>query len=238
MRQIVERNVLISHLLEKSMFKSSRTMRTATFIKLQFWLLLAAAGAQAQGLLIDQSLQPPLFTGSSIHYDSLLWSLVPGTGQEFTPSLQGLDFVDINLSNPVATNTGTFEIAIHEGSITAPVLGLSEPVIRSQGYPQSDTHFTFPSTVSLVPGDIYVLEILQLAGNSGWNIEIPASAVVNGQTIDMNYPGGRLIYSGVPQDSQDMIFQEGIIVPEPGVPALCLFGGLAFSFIRRGSLAR
>jgi hypothetical protein len=207
------------------------------FQSIQLSLLLAcgiATGAHAQGLLTDQSLQAPTNTGGIYHYEALGKSLVPATGQEFTPSLQGLDFVDVNLFNSRATNTGTFEIAIHAGNITAPVLGLSAQVARLEGFPQSNTHFTFSSTVPLIAGDLYVLEVIQLSGDSGWAIEVPTSAVVHGQTIDMNYPGGRLIYAGVPQENQDMIFREGIVVtPEPHMTTLCLLGVLTLGFSRK-----
>jgi hypothetical protein len=49
----------------------------------------------------------------------------------------------------------------------------------------------------------------------------------------MNYPGGRLIYGGLPQATEDMIFQEGIFVPEPGVSSVCLVGVLAFGCSKR-----
>jgi hypothetical protein len=213
-------------------------MQTPTLTRfrlIQFSLLLAcgiATGAHAQGLLTDQSLQPPPNTGGSYHYDASIGSLVPATGQEFTPSLQGLDFVDVRLYGSAVGNT--FQIAIHEGIIAAPVLGLSDPAVSSGTFPNNEAHFTFSSTVPLVAGNLYVLEIIQGGGNSGWGIEIPSSAVVNGQPVNMNYPGGRLIYNGVPQDSKDLIFREGIVVPEPGVTALGLLGVLAFGFIRNG----
>jgi hypothetical protein len=145
----------------------------------------------AQGTLwTDQSLQPPPFTGGSYHYDGSIWSLVPATaatGQEFTPSLQGLDFVDISLYG--STGGDTFQIAIHEGTITAPVLGLSDPTTSAGSFPNNEAHFTFSSTLPLVAGSPYVLEIIQAGGYSGWGIEIPNYAVVNGQTVNMNYPG-------------------------------------------------
>jgi hypothetical protein len=215
-------------------------MQTPTSTKLQpiqLSLLLAfgmVAGAHAQGTLADQSLQfPPAGTHGFHAFESLATSLVPATGQEFTPSLQGVDFVDVNLFNPTVTYTGTFAIAIHAGNMAAPVFGLSAQVVRSGGSAQSNTHFTFPTTLAVTAGDLYVFEVLQLAGDSGWTIEVPLSAVVDGQTIDMNYPGGRLIYGGVPLDNQDMIFREGITVPEPGVTALCLLGVLAFGLAGR-----
>src|SRR4051794_13464195 len=109
--------------------------RSTIFQPIHFSLLLAcgiATGAHAQALVTDQSLQPPPLTGGSYHYDSALANLLPGTGQEFTPSLPGLDFVDVNLHNSSAAATGMFEIAIHAGNIAAPVLELSDPVFRSE----------------------------------------------------------------------------------------------------------
>jgi hypothetical protein len=215
-----------------------QTPNLANFHPIQFSLLLACGivpGAHAQGVLIDQSLQIPPFTNANFHYDGLLSSLVPGTGQEFTPSLEGLDFVDVNLQNAIVTDTGTFEIAIHKGNMAAPVLGLSNPVLWSGGFSLNNAHFTFPNTLPIVPGNIYVLEINQLSGDPGWLFEVPVSLIINGRTIKMNYAGGRLIYGGVPQDNYDMLFQEGVFVPEPGVTAFCLLGVLVFGLVRKGT---
>jgi hypothetical protein len=220
-------------------------MNTQMLAKLRlcplFLLLICGitVGAHAQGVLIDQSLQPPaLIPGESYHYDASVATLIPETGQEFAPSLNGLDFVDVALLSQFGTNsgTGTFQIAIHQGTITAPVLGLSGQVsVSASG---NNTQFTFPSTVPLTPGDTYVLEVIQIAGNSGWGVEVPGSAVVGGQTIDMNYPGGRLIYGGAPQATEDMIFQEGIFVPEPSVSFLLLTGVLMCGLVRKASSTR
>jgi hypothetical protein len=110
---------------------------------------------------------------------------------------------------------------------------MSGQVVRSGGTTGANTHFAFPSTVPLTPGDVYVLQVLQTSGNSGWAVEVPTSAIVGGQIIDMNYPGGRLIYGGVPQATEDMIFQEGVFIPEPSLSSLCLLGVLAFGLGRR-----
>ena len=190
-------------------------------------------GANAQAMVPDQSLQPPaIIPGKTYHYDSTGATLTPETGQEFTPSLSGLDFVNVNLLPQSVTNTGIFQIALHQDSITTPVLALSDQVLRSGGT-GNNTHFMFSDTVPLTPGDTYVLEILQISGNSGWAVEVPGSAVVDGQTIDMNYSGGRLIYGGAPQATEDMVFQEGILIPEPGASSLCLMGFFAFTLFRK-----
>ncbi len=214
-----------------------KTPMSAEYRLVRLFVLLVcgtAFGIHAQGLLMDQSLQPPsIIPGESYHYDAADATLLPQTGQEFTPLLNGLDFVNVNLLTRFATNTGVFEIAIHQGNITAPALGLSSQVLRSGGTNGNNTHFIFPSTIPLIPGDTYVLEVLQIGGNSGWAVEVPGSAVVNGQTIDMSYLGGRLIYGGVPQATEDMIFQEGIVIPEPSAVSLCLLGVLALSFVRK-----
>jgi hypothetical protein len=189
-------------------------------------------------VIIDQSLQPPaIIPGESYHYDAAGSSLIAPIGQEFTPSLNGLDFVDVKFLSQLGTNSGdgTFQIAIHQGTITAPVLALSGQMTFSSGINGTDAQFTFPSTVPLAPGNTYVLEVLQIAGNALWGVEVPLSAVVNGQTIDMNYPGGRMIFAGVPRDTNDMIFAEGIFVPEPSVSFLLLAGVLVFGLGRRAS---
>src|SRR5689334_8752875 len=85
-------------------------------------LLVAAlqgATATGQALVVDQSLQLPSLAGGQ-HFDESLGSIVPPTGQEFTPTFDGLDFVDVNLYSGRATQPGTFQIAIHDGTITGP----------------------------------------------------------------------------------------------------------------------
>jgi hypothetical protein len=201
-------------------------------------ILLLALGtsgqARAQGLQVDQSLQPPPFVaGESYHYDSSEATLLPGTGQEFIPSMSGLDFVSVNLSTPIS-NTGDFQVAIHAGTITAPVLALSDPVSSpAEGFANNTALFTFANVVPLTPGDTYVFELDELSSGAPWYIQIPGSAVVNGNTINMNYPGGQLIYNGAPQSTEDMIFSEGLIVPEPGAAQLGLLGLLIFAIAKR-----
>jgi len=178
-------------------------------------IMCSIGGASAQELVVDQSLQfPALVPRGNYRYDAAIATLRPGTGQEFTPTLQGLDFVDVGLFGSATGHT--FRVAIHQGTITAPVFRLSEATVSPGKFSNNQAHFTFSSRVPLVPGTLYVLEIIQEGSYSGWGVETPISAVVNGQIVDMNYYGGRFIYNGVPQDSRDLLFQEGIAVPGPG----------------------
>src|SRR5690242_7090003 len=88
------------------------------------WIaLLAVLPTRAQVLVTDQSLQAPQpVPGQPYHFDASGTTMSSPIGQEFTPALNGLDFVDVSLEPPNATNTGTFQIAIHKGTITSPVL--------------------------------------------------------------------------------------------------------------------
>lgn len=171
--------------------------------------LAVTLAARAQVLVTDQSLQPPSLVGVQ-HYDESLASIIPPTGQEFTPAFNGVDFVDVNLFSGRSTQPGTFQIAIHAGTISGPVLGLSSPTIRTNGAPDHTAHFTFETKVPVMAGAKYVLEIIQTAGDTGWAIELPTTAVENGTNANLNYSGGTLIIGGVSQVTNDMAFREGI----------------------------
>jgi hypothetical protein len=195
----------------------SWVMNTQKYFRLlhcSLLLMCSIAGASDQGPVIDQSLQiPALVPRGNYNYSGVIATLRPGTGQEFTPTLPGLDFVDVSLVGSAVGDT--FQVAIHQGTITAPVLGLSEPTVSPGKFSNNQAHFIFSRRVPLVAGSVYVLEIIQGGSYSGWGVESPMSAVVNGQTIDMRYPGGGMIYNGAPLDSRDLLFREGIDLPYP-----------------------
>jgi len=69
------------------------------------------------------------------------------------------------------------------------------------------THFDFSSSVPLVPGNVFVIDVVVAAGDN-WGI---GSC---GCLID-TYPPGRQIPFGVPSLSNDLWFTEGPAVPEP-----------------------
>jgi hypothetical protein len=75
--------------------------------------------------------------------------------------------------------------------------------------------FTFSTPVALVPGQLYVIQDLEVSGHG-----LVGSSGIN------NYAGGTQILDGVAQPGNDLWIQEGIEIPEPG--ALLLLGtGLA-----------
>jgi hypothetical protein len=203
---ILADNVLLTdNLLPMSLVRKLKCVH----VLLLFTAYAAQLTTRAQILVIDQGLLPPSTIGVH-HFDESLCSIIPPTGQEFIPAFNGLDFVDVNLFSGRSTQPGAFQIAIHDGTITGSTLGLSAPAIRTNAAPDHTAHFTFEKTIVLTPGAIYVLEIIQTAGDSGWAVELPNTAVINGTNANLSYAGGRLINSGAPQATNDLGFREGI----------------------------
>lgn len=183
-------------------------------ISLLLCCLCTTTTLHAQILMTDQSLQAPApVSGEPYHFDASVPTLTAPTGQEFTPSFDRLDFIDVRLEPQSATNTGTFQISIHENTITGPTLVLSAPAsVGTNLFPNLNSHFTFEHTVPLTPGALYVFEITQTDGDSGWAIDCQNSTSINGQTNSnaLSYPGGRFISAGTIHDAEDMMFREGL----------------------------
>ena len=114
--------------------------------------------------------------------------------QEFTPTLDALDVVEVFIGPRDPATVAVVNIRI--GSITGPIIGTSLPTGPTPG--SQIVHFDFPSAVPLVPGDLYVYEVSFLSGGF---------AFVTGPNT---YPGGRAIMSGVPQPDLDSSFREGL----------------------------
>jgi hypothetical protein len=168
-------------------------------------LCTTPATASALPILPDQSNDgfiPPL--GQNIQFFSPI-------GQEFTPALTSLDAVEL-FTNGIGA---TLVVNIRQDTITGPLLGTSLSVSLQDLFP-GITHFDFPATVPLVPGQLYVIEALVASGDFA---EIGSS----GGPFS-TYPGGNQILQGVPQPNNDLWFREGpAAVPEPG-SSFVLFG--------------
>src|SRR3974390_2963909 len=145
-------------------------------------------------------------------------------GQSFTPTLTSLNLVNLL----TVGGTATLEMDIHSGSISGSVLAVSEPtVIPFSGAP-SEASFIFSAPVTLIPGDLYVLEPVLVSG---------VLLVVS--TNPDNYPGGNQILLGTGQPGNDLWFQEGISTPEPKTPVLLgagLMAVLAMVFFNKVSV--
>jgi hypothetical protein len=185
--------------------------------------------ASAQGTMVfDQQSSDESNGGSS---GNIIQNAQP-TGQSFTPSLSGADFVRLNLWDENRSNgTGAIVyVNLRSDSITGPIIDSTAPVTLPDnfGLPLNTGYatFLFGSRVSLQPGVTYFLQPVVQSGDS-WGI-------FGGI---FNYPGGAEYAFGNPSSSADYWFQEGIIVPEPSGFILFLFGvGLLLHRGQKGNL--
>jgi hypothetical protein len=136
-------------------------------------------------------------------------------GQSFTPTLDSLGFVDLQLSSGVST---TIDVNIRSGSITGLLLGTSMPVTL-QGSSSGVFDFLFSNPVTLTPGTQYFFEPVVVG---------PGDAQAN--TTSIQYPGGDLIANGAPVTAGDLWFREGVVtaVPEPASATLLVVAGVLF----------
>jgi hypothetical protein len=149
---------------------------------------------------------------------------VVGTGQSFTPSLPALDVVDLSLSTTadVPSTAVTLHLDLFSGmGFTGTLLGSSNPVTVSQ-FGFHLVEFNFPSLIPLVPGNVYSFQII------GGGYEELGS-------LGNLYTGGTEMDSGgnPGNGTFDLVFAEGLSVPEPSSFLLCVCGGLVTVTARR-----
>ena len=116
-------------------------------------------------------------------------------GQEFTPSLDHVDVVDLYISAQVQT---LIQLLIHEGTIHGDVIGGATTDVVWPTAPPA--RFEFASSVELVPGELYVIEVQ--ADSQCFLGVAPA------QTDP--YSGGDLIIVGHVYNGFDAWFREGV----------------------------
>jgi hypothetical protein len=152
--------------------------------------LLLAVPALAQDVYWDQvndGFTPMSFLG--------IWYCDP-IGQEFTPSLDHVDVVELYICGVYA---GELEVRVHVDTIYGDVIGSATTPVGGGCF--SEVMFVFEDGVQLVPGDRYVIEVRASDGQFCVcvNHEPPAP-----------YLGGVLILMGEPAPDLDAWFREGV----------------------------
>jgi len=197
--------------------------RNAKILLLSFVLLLICRnpGQASTIFTVDQSNEPASGAFFSIPLNSPI-------GQEFTPSQDSLDVVEMLTATPFPVPNVSLLVNIRQGSIGGPVLGTSFTVFMPDNFVgMTETEFDFPSSVALVPGLLYVMQI-QLSSGVNWGV------FGGGPT----YTGGRAIISGEPQSQTDLWFREGPAVPEPSSLLLVFVGLAAFGGLKMARRSR
>jgi hypothetical protein len=145
-------------------------------------------------------------------------------GQSFTPTLTSLNFVDLLAED----GSATVEVNIRLGSISGTILGTSQPTVVPFSLAPMEYSFSFATPVTLIPGDLYVLQPFLISGDT-----LITSTNTN------NYPGGNQILAGIDQPNNDLWFEEGISTREPGTLLLLvtgLIGLMAIVFFKNRSI--
>jgi hypothetical protein len=175
-------------------------------------LLLLPVLTRAQGTFVfDQQSSDESNGGSSFN---IIQNVQP-TGQSFTPSLDGVGFIRLNLFDRNRNNgLGAILYAnLRSDSITGAVIAVTAPVtlpdnfgLQTPGF----VNFLFANTVPLQSGTMYFIQPVVQTGDS-WGMFADT----------FGYAGGDEYTFGAP-NSSDYWFREGVIVPEPSSCALLL----------------
>jgi len=150
-----------------------------------------------------------------------------GVGQSFTPTLDRVDFFRVNLYDiDPYTHYGTTLVGIlHSNTINGPMLGLTHLNLKD-GF-SGPASFVFSNSIPVTPGVEYFFTIA-VRFNEQWGISIR-----NDSHGYENYPGGEFYNMFIPEESLDLWFREGVIVPEVSSISIVLMGGVAAIFLAR-----
>jgi len=146
--------------------------------------------------------------------------------QSFTPTLSSVGFIRLRLTDDDAANTvgATLYVNLREGGQAGPIISSTEPVFMPNGF-DATTNFFFAGGVPVTPGATYFFEPVVISGDR-WRITVG----------ELGYSGGQAYNQGIPT-GVDLWFREGIIVPEPSVITLIMFGVGALVLFRRNRSA-
>lgn len=136
-------------------------------------------------------------------------------GQSFTPTTNSLSVVELRTKDFAANDSlgATLKVNIRQGTMSGPIIGTSLTVTLPDSFGITDllgsiTHFDFSTPVPLVPGNVYVLEVVFLSTDN-WGLLSNGNAppFYGGVTA---YAGGQGFIQGVnPAPEFDLYFREG-----------------------------
>jgi hypothetical protein len=168
-------------------------------------------------------------------------------GQSFTPMISGMDAVDL-WTEDFANGNGygaELYVNIREATIYGTILGTSDTLQLPDNYPfhqypfSYGTHFTFPSLISLTPGEVYVIEVVVVGGLDWEWIALHNWGVASFGYADspgyVDYAGGMQIVNGVESPGSDLWFQEGLASSIPQTREYCKNGLWAYLSRAHGS---
>ena len=181
--------------------------------------------AIGQGFIFDQQSS----TTSANAFAGVIMQNSYPLGQSFTPTLAGIDFVqlafrDKNIGNGLGA---TVYMNVRSDSITGTILGTTAPVSMPDGFGTGPNAavatFFFSSTVSLQPETLYYLEPIVQSGDQ-W-------VICDGEYF---YFRGTEIGLGTSFPASDLWFREGTFtVPEPSALAVFLLGAGVLAWVRQ-----
>ena len=157
-------------------------------------LVFLATAAAAQEFVIDQAndgFMPSLYYGIYLHTP---------IGQEFRPSFDHVDVVELRIDSSVDT---LFQVNIRDDLIAGDIIGSA--TATAEVCSNSIVRFEFDAPVPVIPQGRYVIQVLDLVGGS---------AALGLATSDQ-YPGGRFICEGEPVEAWDAWFREGVWASTP-----------------------
>ncbi|MGZ5435341.1 MAG: hypothetical protein ACXWID_05375 [Pyrinomonadaceae bacterium] len=168
----------------------------------------------AHPFTIDQSNDEANGFGTVSHTIHSLLFYSP-EGQSFTPTSNSLSVVELRTKDFAPNNSlgANLLVKIRQGSMTGPIIGTSLTVTLPDGFGITDimgsiTHFDFPTPVPLVPGNVYVLEVVFLSTDNWGLLSNGNAPPFNGGVTD--YLGGQGFLQGTnPAPQFDLYFREG-----------------------------
>lgn len=147
--------------------------------------------ACCEQIVIDQRNDPST--------NAMLWLEADSVAQEFVPSNSLISFVEA-VVNTDPNYIQLVGIEVRHLSVSGTVVAATS-VQAPMGSP-GVVRFLFASPVSLTPGDVYVMRVINATGNGRLAVGIDHEA---------GYSAGRFILGGEPQNF-DLWFREGFVV--------------------------